>query len=101
MGSQTLTMKLTFAIIFCVFNGFKIEKTNVAVSNSTLEKANQTSLPNDDPNPDKKVLIKITTEKIPTTKEKANQTSLANDDSNQDIKDPIKITTQKSPTTQD
>ena len=61
-----------------------MNETNVAVSNSTLERTNLTSRPNDDPNPDKVDLIKITTEEIPTTLEIANQTSLANADPNQD-----------------
>ena len=70
-------------IILRTVDGSKNE-TNVAVSNSTLEKTNLTSLPNDDPNPDKNDLIKISTEEIPTTLEIANQTSVANDDQNQD-----------------
>ena len=70
-------------LILRTVDGSKNE-TNVAVSNSTLEKTNLTSLPNDDPNPDKNDLIKINTEEIPTTLEIANQTSLANDDQNQD-----------------
>ena len=70
-------------LILRTVDGSKNE-TNVAVSNSTLEKTNLTSLPNDDPNPDKNDLIKISTEEIPTTLEIANQTSVANDDQNQD-----------------